>query len=331
MQRRFTNSLLLMLVLLAGGELAARIFFARSMSGRFEYGYSPDAGFVENANGTVNLVHAGGRPFWPQTFSMPRPPGVFRVMVIGDSVPRGSSLATSYAAQVGEKLRAAGIKAESFNLAIGGNGSARSEIILRRALDYEPSLIILHVDNGDEFEDEREFKRAEAFKSWHPKNWLMKSFFIRRLYEAKTEQIFWKWLPAEVRVLSDVNDTGDKSLAGQNPATRREWDERVRKNTAESVALARARGVPILLLTDARRVSDGHGGFSLDDRGLDELVQPLLGNGVYFLSMKQVLQQINFAPLYFVDNTHLRPPGHLFIAEAVVEKLLQEKIVAAGK
>jgi hypothetical protein len=331
MKRRFTNSFLLMLALLAGGELAARIFFARSMSGRFEYGYSPDAGFVENASGTVSLVHAGGRPFWPQTFSMPRPPGVFRMMVIGDSVPRGSSLATSYATQVGEKLRALGIKAESFNLAIGGNGSARSEIILRKALDCQPSLVILHVDNGDEFEDEREFKRAEAFKSWHPKNWLMKSFFVRRLYEAKTEQIFWKWVPAEVRVLSDVNDTGNKALAGQNPSTRREWDGRVRKNTAESVALVRARGVPVLLLTEARRISDGHGGFSLDDRGLDELVRPLLGNGVYFLSMKQLLQRTDFAPLYFDDNTHLRPPGHVLIADAVVEKLLQEKIVTAEK
>jgi len=331
MKRRFTNSFLLMLALLACGELAARIFFARSMSGRFEYGYSPDAGFVENASGKVSLVHAGGRPFWPQTFSMPRPPGVFRVMVIGDSVPRGSSLATSYAAQVGEKMCALGIKAESLNLAIGGNGSARSEIILRKALDYEPSLIILHVDNGDEFEDEREFKRAEEFKSWHPKNWLMKSFFARRLYEFKTEQIYWKWVPDQVRELAGVNDAGDKALAAANPATRREWDARVKKYTAESVALARARGVPVLLLTDARRVSDGHGGFFLDDRGLDDLVQPLLGNGVYFLSMKQLLQQINFAPLFFDDNTHLRPPGHVFIAEAVVEKLRQEGIVASVK
>ena len=251
-------------------------------------------------------------------------------MVIGDSVPRGPGLATSYAGQIGEKLRALGIKAESFNLAIGGNGAQRSEIILRKALDYQPSLVILHVDNGDEFEDEREFARAEAFKSWHPKNWPMKSFFIRRLYEFKTEQIFWKWLPDQVRVLADVNDTGDKELAGENPATRREWDERVQKYTAESVALARARGVPVLLLTEARLHDDGHGGFYLDDRGLDDLVQPMLGDGVYFLSMKKILQKTNFAPL-FSDGTHLHPPGHEIIADAVVEKLRLEGIVTAVK
>ena len=320
-----------MLALLVGAELIVRVFFQRSMSGRFEYGYSPTAGFVENAGGTVNLIHAGGRPFWPQSFSKARPPGVFRVMVVGNSVPRGPGLAASYPEQIGEKLQALGIKAESFNLAVGGNGSARSEIILRKALDYQPSLVILHVDNGDEFEDEREYARAQAFKSWHPKNWLMKSLFIRRLYEAKTEQIFWQWVPAEVRVLADVNDTGNKGLAAQNPATRSEWDERVRKNTAECVALARARGVPILLLTAAREHDDGHGGFYLDDRGLDDLVQPMLGNGTYFLSMKQVLQTTNFAALYTGDGTHLRPAGHALIADAVVKKLLAEKIAAPGE
>ena len=102
-----------------------------------------------------------------------------------------------------------------------------------------------------------------------------------------------------------LNDTGNKGLAAQNPATRREWDERVRKNTAECVALARARGVPILLLTAAREHDDGHGGFYLDDHGMDDLVRPMLGKGVYFLSMKQILQATNFAA--FSDGTHLRP------------------------
>jgi hypothetical protein len=252
-------------------------------------------------------------------------------MVIGDSVPRGPSLEVSYAAQIGVKLRALGLKAESFNLAIGGNGSARSEIILRKALDYQPSLVILHADNGDEYEDEREWKRAQEFKSWHPRNWLMKSDVIRRLYEAITEQIFWKWVPAQVRVLNDVNDSGDKALAAQNPAKRREWDERALKNTAASVALARARGVPILLLTAAREHSDGHGGFYLDDNGMDNMVRPMLGKGVYFLSMKQILQATNFTAFYTGDGTHLRPEGHALIADAVVNMLLKDKIVTVGK
>lgn len=328
MKRWFTVSLLMTLVLLAGSEIVVRVFFARNMSGRFEYGYNPTAGFVENADGTVSLVRAGGRRFHPQTFSRARPPGTFRVMVIGDSVPRGSSLATSYPAMIGEKLRALGVQAESFNLALGGNGALRSQIVVRKALDYEPSLVILHVNNSNEFEDEREYKRSQEFKSWHPRNWLMKSLVIRRLYEAKTEQIFWKWLPAEVRNIAAVSDADAEVWASQNPEKLREWDERVRRYTAESVALARARGVPVFLLTQTRHERDAAGRESLDNHGLDELVRPLISKGVYHLSMKQILEGTDFASL-FADPAHLRPPGHERIAAAIVEKLRQEGLVMA--
>jgi hypothetical protein len=330
MKRWLTAPILMTLALLAGSEIIVRVFFARNMSGRFEYGYNPTAGFVEHANGTVSLVRAGGRRFHPQTFSRARLPGTYRVMVVGDSVPRGSSLESSYPRLIGEKLPALGIKAESFNLAVAGNGALRSQIVVRKALDYEPSLVILHVNNSNEFEDEREFKRAEEFKSWHPRNWLMKSLIIRRLYEAKTEQVFWKLVPAEVRDRAAVSDADAEVRANQNPEVRREWDERVRKYTAETVALARARGVAILLLTQAGCEHDASGRVLLDSRGLDEMVQPLSGDGVYFLSMKQNLQDTDFVPL-FSDGTHLRPAGHERIADAVVKKLFTEKLVAAGK
>jgi len=326
MKRWLTASLLTTLALLAGGEIIMRVFFTRNMSGRFEYGYNPTAGFVENADSTVSLVRAGGRRFHPQSFSKVRPPGTFRVMVIGDSVPRGPSLAASYPVLIGDKLRALGIRAESFNLAVAGNGALRSQIVLRKALDYKPSLVILHVNNSNEFEDEREFKRAEEFKSWHPRNWLMKSLVIRRLYEAKTEQIFWKLLPAEVRNVAAASDADAEVWASQNPEKLREWDERVRRHTAESVALARARGVPMLLLTQASRERDAAGRTSLDNHGLDDLVRPLISKGVYHLSMKEMLEGTDFASL-FSDPAHLHPLGHEFIAAAIVEKARQEGLV----
>ena len=330
MKRWLTTAMLMTLGLLAGSEIVVRLFFARNMSGRFEYGYNPTAGFVEHADGTVSLVRAGGRRFHPQTFSKVRPLGTFRVMVIGDSVPRGPSLAASYPVLIGDKLRALGIKAESFNLAVAGNGALRSQIVLRKALDYEPSLVILHVNNSNEYEDEREAKRAAEFKSWHPRNWLMKSLVIRRLYEAKTEQIYWKLVPPEVRDRVAVSDADAEVRASQNPEIRREWDERVRKYTAETVAVARARGVAVLLLTQASIEHDSSGRVGLDNRGLDEMIQSLIGDRVHFLSMKQILQDTDFAPL-FSDGTHLRPPGHERIADAVVKKLLREGIVVTGK
>ncbi|MEQ2005769.1 MAG: hypothetical protein ABMA26_03135, partial [Limisphaerales bacterium] len=102
--RAATKPFLLCLALLVGAELVVRVFFARSMSGRFDYGYHPTSGFVEQAEGTVRLERAGGRRFFPQQFTRERPADTFRIFVIGDSVARGTSVATSYAGQLGELL-----------------------------------------------------------------------------------------------------------------------------------------------------------------------------------------------------------------------------------
>lgn len=329
MNRWITAPFLLMLLLLAGSELIVRGFFARNMSGRFEYGYHPTAGFVENQDGTVSLVRAGGRRFFPQRFSRRRPAGTFRVLVVGDSVPRGPSVAASYPGRIAGKLQALGIQAESYNMGVAGNGARRSQIILRKALDYEPSVVVLHVNNSNEYEDEREFKRAQEFKSWSPKNWLMKSLLVHRLHEAKTEQMFWKWLPGEVRILGAPTDADAEVQASQNLAKIREWDERVRQHTAASVALARDRGVPILLVAQTRCRQDASGHYALDDMGLDRMLLPFIGKGVYFLSMKEVFQETDFAPL-FGDQAHLRLAGHERMAEAVVNKLRQENLSRGG-
>lgn len=326
MKNWLTPSFLLMLALLVAGELIVRVGFQRSMTGRFEYGYNPTAGFVENADGTVNLARVGGRHFFPQTFPRVRPADTYRVMVFGDSVPRAGNVPTSYAGQIGAKLRAMGLKAEGINLCIGGNGALRTQIILRKALDYQPSLVILHADNGDEYDDERELKRANNFKSWAPQYWLTKSYLICRIYEFTTEQIYWAWLPPPIRDLNAVNDDDIKIEQGQNAQQRKEWDDHFVKCTAESIQMARAKGVPVLLLSEARLRYDAAHQPYLDDLGVDNDLQPLLGPGVYFLSMKQILKKTDYVP-FFIDGTHLHPPGHAFLADQIIQKLQDEKLL----
>ncbi len=326
MKRLFTKSFLLMLALLCGCELVVRVFFARNMSGRFEYGYHPTTGFVERADGTVRLVRSGGRRFHPQSFSQHRPEETFRILVIGDSVPRGPSLQASYAVQLGERLRASGMKAESFNLAVPGFGARRNQLVLRQALNYQPSLIILHVNNSNEFEDTREWQRAQEFKTWHPKNWPMKSLVFRRLYEMKTEKIFWKWLHEKVRDQAAIRDADAEVNASVNEAKVREWDEQVRRVTTESVALARQSGVPILLLTQAVCLSTKSAQAQLDDNRLDSLVRPLAGDGVHFLSMKELFEGQAYNTL-FSDGSHLTRSGHIAIAAAIERHLRESKLV----
>jgi len=184
---------------------------------------------------------------------------------------------------------------------------------------------VLHVNNSNEYEDEREWRRAQEFKSWHPKHWLMKSLVLRRLHEMKTEKVFWEWLPAEIRNQGAVNDADAEVLASMDAATLREWDARVARTLAENVAQCRQAGVPVVLVTQARYFR----GEPLTDGKLDLLVQPLAGPGVFVLSMKRLLEGQPL-PELFADSSHLRAAGHEAIARAIAELLEREALLPAA-
>ncbi|MDD2901706.1 MAG: hypothetical protein PHU44_04670 [Syntrophales bacterium] len=314
---------LLAVLLLVLGEMGARLFFAKSVSGRFEYGYSLNAGFDECPDGTVKLIRAGGRRFHPQSFKKHRPPGTFRVFVIGDSVPRGPSFKGGYPWLLGQELRERDIQAESVNMALPGYGAQRCQVVLRKALEFEPSLIILHVNDSNKYEDEREYRRSQEFKSWHPRNWPMKVFIFRRLYEAKMEKVFWRLVPEQVRLKFAVNDPDAQVAASENASEVRDRIKVARETTAASVALAQAHHVPLLLVTQCRLLTDGTRSFHFEDHGLDDLGRSLTGQGVYHLSMKEVFSPLPHARSYFSDSGHLKRSGHLLLAQAIIGKIRQ--------
>lgn len=330
MRQLIAPAFLLMVTLLALGEIGARLFFAPSLSGRFEYGYSPDAGFVEHPDGRVDLVLAGGRRFYPQSFPKQRPPGVLRIFVIGDSVTRGPDLKQAYPWLLERELAGQGLKAEVLNLGVAGNGARRSQIILAKALHYDPSLIILHLSISNEYEDEREYRRSQEFQGWHPRHWPMKLFIFRRLYEAKVERVFWRLIPQEIRQRFAVRDADAELAASLNPAKKREWEQRVAETTAASVALAQKSRLPLILLTQSGILQAGVSLPRLDDEGLDDLAKPLTGGNVLLLSMKEVFTPTNFSQ-YFVDTAHLNEPGHLLLARALAGKVKELLPRYAGK
>ncbi|MBM4294231.1 MAG: SGNH/GDSL hydrolase family protein [Deltaproteobacteria bacterium] len=314
-----------LIVLLEGG---ARLFFPQGVSGRFDYGYDPDAGFAENADGTVKLFRAGGRRFFPQSFSKERPPGTFRVFVIGDSIPRGPSLQASYAWLLGDELRKNWIPAEAFNLAVPGFGVRRCQIVLDRIIRYDPSLIILHVNYSNEYEDEREWRRTQEFKGWHPRHWLMKLFILRRLYEMKQEQVFWRLVPTEIRQRRAVNDADAEVAASMDAQKMREWSRQVERVTRESADLARRRHIPILLLTHCSVETNPSHGPQLNDFDMDGLGESLAGAGVYHLSMKEVFAGTPNFQSHFTDGSHMKQSGHLILAQAIFHKLQKERLLA---
>ncbi len=313
----------LAVILLALAEVGAHLFFAQDISGRFDYGFSPDAGFRERGNGMVELFRAGGRRFHPQKFARQRPPDTCRIFVVGDSVPRGPAFKDAYAWLLGEEFHQHGRPAEAINLACAGYGVRRSQVVLRKVLAYEPSLIILHVDNN-EYSDEREWRRSQEFHSWHPRNWPMKIFIFRRLYEAKLEKVFWRLVPEKVRAKYALDDADAQVAASFDAAKARAWMSLIRETTAQSVALARQAGVPVLLLTQARLEKEGHPAPVLNEHDLDALGRSLAGDGVFHLSMKEVFAAVPDFPVYFADSGHLRPSGHQLLARALYQKIRQE-------
>jgi hypothetical protein len=329
MRRTFTKSFLLVAAVLVFGELAMRTFYSRGLSGRFDYGYHPSAGFQENADGSLDLIRAGGRKFLPQHFQQRKPDGVFRIMIVGDSVPRGPSLADAYSTKLADVLRQRGISAEGWNLCLPGYGAQRCHIVLQKALDYRPEIVIRHVNNSNEYEDEREWRRSQDFKSWQPGSMLMKSVLIRRLHEIKTEGMFWTLLPEKIRAQQGVNDAAAETAASMDEERIRVWKERVKTFLAEDITACRKAGVPMLLVTQVRLRGSGKE-TTLDDNGLDELARSFASPDVAVLSMKESLSGMDFAPL-FMDTAHLRPEGHQVIALAIAEKITARLPRPAGK
>jgi hypothetical protein len=326
MQRLITPACLVVVCLLVLAEVGARVFFAQDISGRFDYGYNPQAGFDERADGTVNLFRAGGRRFHPQAFKRHRPPETLRIFVVGDSVPRGPSFKEAYPWFLGDELRRHDIAAESINLAVPGYGPRRCQVVLQKILEYEPSLIVLHINDTNKWEDEREWRRSQEFKGWHPRHWLMKVFIFRRLYEAKLEKVFWPLVPDAIRLKYAANDADAQVAAAQDP---REIAARIRlaqETAMENVALLRQRHIPIILVTQCRMEEDLRRGLYLSDHGLDPLGETLVGPGTYHISMKDVFSRRDFRALFTNFSGHLEKAGHQILAHVLFEKIDQERV-----
>ncbi len=327
MRRWCKASFLLAAGFLCAGELLVRLLGDDHLTGRFDYGFHPTAGFQESTDGTVQIVRVAGRRFLPQSFPQQRPPGGFRVVVIGNSVAYGPGrLEDSFPWLIGDRLRAQGVAAEGINLAVVGNGARRNQIVLRQALRHQPSLIVLQVDASTEWGDEIDLRRRDEFQGWHPKHWLMKSRLVRRIYEWKTEKLYGDWLPDEVRAQEGVNDLYARMRAQfrtEPPQAQVARDERLKATIRESVALARAAGVPVLLLAQAALERPATGPARLNDGGLDAFTQSLAGDGVGHVSMKKIFEPLPAESL-FIDHLHLLRAGHDAIAAAVVTSIREQ-------
>lgn len=316
--RTITSGFLVFITLFLGAELVIRFGFIKTMEGRFDYGYHPTAGFDETDDGKVELLRTGGRRFFPQTFSKEKPAGVYRILVIGDSVSRGKSVEESYSGQIQTLLREQGIQAESVNFSLPGYGARRKNVVLKQALKYRPDLVILHIGTSNEYEDEREWRRKMDFNPAHPQNWLMNSLLLRQLYEVKMEKIYWQWLPTAVRNQEGIFDVNAELRASTDENTQKAWTALVEKATREALQFTESAHVPTVLVTQATRKNLPGGAVALDDSQVNTLTSGLIGENVARVPMKSVIPPDQIKALY-LDANHVRRPAHLLLAQAIVQ------------
>jgi hypothetical protein len=98
--------------------------------------------------------------------------------------------------------------------------------------------------------------------------------------------------------------------------------------TRESVRLCTEAGVPVVLVTQARRTRLADGRLGLDDGGLDAFAQSLTNRTVAWVAMSRVFRDADLATTY-ADGSHVRPPAHQALARALRDTGLLESRRAA--
>jgi hypothetical protein len=319
MRRLIRPSFLTALLLLVAGEIFLRVTLSPLQIAAFRYGHHPDSGFVETADGRVQLAPGPTRDFHAQHFSRLPAPGVCRIFTLGNSVEYWDAVAShvltnTYPMRLGEELKHRGFSAESINLGVTGYGLLRNKILLQKILAYQPSLLILKIDVTNEGTDQITAERNREFCSLWPGDWLWKSYVVQSGLMFKEDRLMKRTLPAPVltRAFGAVPHPANPNAA---PSP---FNEVSRQALTECLHLARAHRLPVLLITQAYVTHDITGQAYVTDQGLDTFAATLCGPGVTVFSLTKFLGKRPILET-FTDQVHLSRPTHQLVAHALAE------------
>lgn len=201
--------------------------------------------------------------FGPQSFAVVKEPDGFRVFCLGGSTVQGRpySVETSFTSWLELNLRAARPDGAWEVINCGGISYASYRLVplLRELLDYDPDLFILYTGHNEFLEDRSygRIKRAPA-----P---LIRAH--RALLRLRTYALANQWfvgrrgsrapktvLPAEVRTKLDYEEALESYR--RDETWRRGIIEHFRRNVETLVRLARAAGVPLILVNPVANLKD---------------------------------------------------------------------------
>jgi hypothetical protein len=297
-------------------EAGAVLFWHESPAERNAFGYSRDAAFTVQAS-FVSISPAASRSFWRQRYPTATPPHTKRIVLIGDSAARGPSLERSVSEALRRQLDAGcGIRAEVWNLSSPGYGSRRKEIVVDKALEFHPDLVIYDAGVTTEYEDTREWERYLEYHSWHPRHWVDQLPFLGRVKLSKVERLYWEWLPEDVRAASLNEPLSVRISAIASKSNTAYWTPKMLSNLDRTVEEVRRSGAPMLILVRS------HFDFSsgrVEDAGLDEEITDRYGHlpGVAVVSSRALLVSHADAVNLFKDSSHWTDAGKDVIARGL--------------
>jgi hypothetical protein len=299
-------------------EVVAYFGFQESSAERNAFGFSDDAA-VKVTGSVVSISAAASRAFWTQRYPKVAPPGTKRIVLVGDSAARGPSLERS----VSEALRRLlvdrhGIRAEVWNLSSPGYGSRRKAIVVHKALEFHPDLVIYDAGVSTEYEDSREWDRYLEYHSWHPRHWVDQLPFLGRMRMSKLEKLYWQWLPEEVRAASLEDPLEARIAAISSKSDTRYWTPLMLSNLDRTVDEVRRSGAQMLILVHSHL--DPRMG-QVDDSGLDKTIAARYAPdaGVAVASSRELLSSHADVNRLFSDPSHWTDAGKEVIARGLVE------------
>ena len=309
---------LIAIAVLATLEVTAYLGWHESPAERNAFGFSEDAAFSVGKS-FVSIAPAGSRRFWAQRYPTATPPGAKRVVVVGDSAARGPSLERSVSEALRRQLDSrCGMAVEVWNLASPGYGSRRKEVVVKKALEFSPDLVVYDASVSTEYEDSREWERYLEYHSWHPRHWVDQLPFLGRVKLSKVERLYWQWLPDEVRAASLEEPLETRISAIASKSDTRYWTPLMLSNLDRTVDEVRRSGAQMLILVHSH-FDPGSG--RVTDAGLDEEIEKRYAPraGVAVASSRVLLSARPDVIKLFSDPSHWTDAGKEVIASGLAE------------
>lgn len=235
------------------------------------------------------------------------------VLFIGDSFTQGYGVVdgASFPAQTGLALARRGINVQTLNAGNSGAGAAQELRLLRRLLErLKVNLVVLQVFPHNDLED----------------NWEDGGFAVAdgRLVELSPPHppphIVWaRWL-AEQESLMHLNSVRLLANAlpplNPEPLDATDYDiELERLLLRETVATARAAGIPIFILVVGEQHECKHTGSGSPQHAYEPVLQVVEGLGVPFVSSCDV------AGDHFNNSGHFDAAGNALLGEALAQRV----------